>query len=522
MRSLLQVSAPYAPDPLTCFNAAVTGVARDPPAEAQGPAQPGRPQPDAAAGTRSRKAGMTEHPSTQQIDTERHGSGQSPAPDQPSPDGAAAGPSAVSHPLPAETPGEEPGARPKVTPASRDPQQWGRIGQDGTVYTYTAGGERSVGSWQAGPLEEGLAHFARRFDDLLTEAELLESRLTTGAGDPKQALSRVATLRAELVEPTVVGDLEGLAALLSHLERRADHALAGAKAARDKAKAHAVARKEALAEEAERIGAESTQWKAGGDRLRAILDEWKTIKGVDRKTDEALWRRFSKARDAFTRRRGAHFAELDRQRVSARQRKEELVTEAEELAESSEWGSTAGRFRTLMAEWKAAGRAPKEADEALWQRFRGAQDRFFQRRSATFSERDAEFEENAQRKEELVAAAERIDTRADIEAARAQLRDIQQRWEAVGKVPRERIRPLENRLRAVEERVRSAADAQWRRTDPEAEARVAQFRERVEQYEAQAAKARAAGDERRASQAKAQADQWREWLAAAEQAVAGR
>ncbi|MGH3794433.1 MAG: DUF349 domain-containing protein [Pseudonocardiaceae bacterium] len=461
---------------------------------------------------------MTEQPSTQQIDTEQPSTGQLSASEQSSPDAnpdtTAVEPS--DHPEPAA----EPAACPKVTQAGRDPRHWGRIDQDGTVYTLADDGERPVGSWQAGTPEEGLAHFARRFDDLLTEAELLESRLASGAGDPKQAIARVAALRAQLVEPTVIGDLAGLAGLLDHLQRHAEKALAGAKAAREKAKARAVARKEALAAEAEQIGAESAQWKAGGDRLRTILDEWKTIKGLDRKTDEALWRRFSRARDAFTRRRGAHFAELDRQRVGARHRKEELVIEAEELAESTDWGPTAGQFRTLMAEWKATGRAPKEADEALWQRFRAAQDRFFKRRTATFSERDAEFEQNAQRKEELVAAAERIDLSRDLEAGRAQLRDIQQRWEAVGKVPRERIKTLEARLRAVEERVRSAADTQWRRSDPEAEARVAQFRERVEQYDAQAAKARAAGDDRRASAAKAQADQWREWLAAAEQSVA--
>jgi len=423
----------------------------------------------------------------------------------------------TQYPIDAQQP-----TRPTVTQASRDPRRWGRIDEDGTVYTYAPHGEQVVGSWQAGPAEEGLAHFARRFDDLLTEAELLASRLASGAGDPKQALSRVRALRDELVAPAVLGDIAGLAALLDHLQRRAEDAQAAALAARDRAKAAALARKEALTQEAEQIGAESTQWKAGGDRLRAILDEWKTIKGVDRKTDEALWRRFSKARDAFTRRRGSHFAELDRQRIGARRRKEELVAESEELAESTDWGPAAARFRTLMAEWKAAGRAPKEADDALWQRFRAAQDHFFARRSATFSERDAEFEENAARKEELVAAAERIDPTGDIEAARAQLRGIQERWEAVGKVPRERIRGLEARLRAVEERIRAATDAQWRRSDPEAEARVAQFRERVEQYEAQAVKARAAGDDRRASAAQAQADQWREWLAAAEQAVASR
>lgn len=414
------------------------------------------------------------------------------------------------------------GLRPLVSRACRDPQRWGRIAADGTVYTHSADGERAVGSWQAGTTAEGLAHFARRFDDLLTEAELLESRLTSGVADPKQVLARVRTLRHELAEPTAVGDLVGFTAFLDHLQRHAEDSLAGAKTAREQARTRATARKEELAQEAERIGAESTQWKTGGDRLRTILDEWKTIKGVDRKIDEALWRRFSKARDAFARRRGAHFAELDRQRVGARSRKEELVVEAEALADSTDWGATASRFRTLMAEWKAAGRAPKEADDALWQRFRAAQERFFSNRSATFAGRDSELERNVTRKRELVAAAERIDPAGDLEAARAQLRGIQERWEGIGKVPRERVRELEARLRAVEDRIRTASNAQWRQIDPESEARVAQFRERVEQYEAQAAKARAAGDDRRASTAQAQADQWREWLAAAEQAVTSR
>ncbi|HET9255399.1 MAG TPA: DUF349 domain-containing protein, partial [Pseudonocardiaceae bacterium] len=418
--------------------------------------------------------------------------------------------------------GSPPGPPPAVTRACREPRRWGRIAPDGTVYTQTADGERPVGSWQAGPDEEGLAHFARRFDDLLTEAELLQARLSSGVGDPKQALSRIRTLCEELVEPTVIGDLAGLTALLDHLRRHAEGSLADAKAAREQARAAATARKEALAEEAERIGAESTQWKASGDRLREILDEWKTIKGADRKSDEALWRRFSKARDTFVRRRGAHFAELDRQRIGARNRKEELAVEAEKLASSTDWGPTASRFRNLMAEWKAAGRAPKEADDALWERFRTAQESFFSARTAAFAGRDSEFERNLARKEELLAAAERIDPRADVDAARAQLRDIQERWETVGKVPRDRIKELEARLRAVEEKVRAVGNAQWRGADSESGARVAQFRERVRQYEAQAAKARAAGDNRRASTAQAQADQWREWLAAAERAVTSR
>ncbi|RZQ59946.1 DUF349 domain-containing protein [Amycolatopsis suaedae] len=421
------------------------------------------------------------------------------------------------HPVPHAT-----GHGPQVPMAEPHPERWGRIDGEGTVYVRTDAGERAVGVWQAGTPEEGLLHYARRFDDLRTEVELLATRLASGTGDPKQALASATQLRDGLADASVVGDLKALAAKVTQVIELAERALVAAKQEKEEARAAAVQRKRELAEEAEKIAAESTQWKAAGDRLRTILDEWKTIKGVDRKTDDELWRRFSKAREAFNRRRGSHFAELDKQRAAAKSRKEELIAEAESLADSSDWGPTAGRYRELMSEWKAAGRAPKDSDDALWQRFRAAQDKFFSRRSAAFSERDAEFAENAAKKEELLAEAEKIDPAANLDAAKSHLRKLQEKWDEIGKVPRERMRDLDSRLKAVQDRVKSAEDTRWRRTDPEAQARAAQFRERVEQFEAQAAKARAAGDERRAKKADEQAAQWREWLDAAERAVADR
>jgi hypothetical protein len=408
-----------------------------------------------------------------------------------------------------------------VASASADPSRWGRVDDEGTVYLRVGDDERVVGSWQAGAPVEGLAHFARRFDDLLTEVELLAVRLVAGGGDPKQTLSAVRGLRGGLDTAAVVGDVTGLAARLDEVVGLAEEAVSAARTARDAQRGAAVARKEELAAEAETLAAEATHWKQAGDRFTAILDEWRTIRGIERKTDELLWKRFSKAREAFNRRRGSHFADLDRQRGASRARKEELAVEAEKLADSEDWGPTAARFRDLMTEWKGAGRAQKDTDDTLWQRFRVAQDTFFAHRSEVFAERDAEFVANGEAKKALLVEAERIDT-GDPTAARAALRGIQERWEEIGKVPREDIRTLEARLRAVEEKVREAGEQQWRRTDPEAEARVAQFRDRVTQFEAQAEKAEAAGDRRRAEQARGQAEQWREWLAAAEQAVAQR
>ncbi|MBM4488168.1 DUF349 domain-containing protein [Prescottella equi] len=405
------------------------------------------------------------------------------------------------------------------TAAPSNPSLFGRVDDDGTAWVKTADGERQIGSWQAGDAAEGLAHFGRRYDDLATEVALLEARLASGAGDPKKTRSAAEALAETLPTAAVIGDIDALSARLAAIVEGSEQAATQAKQEKDQSRQEQTARKEALAAEAEQLGNESTQWKAAGDRLREILDEWKTLRGLDRKTDDALWKRFSKAREAFNRRRGTHFAELDRERATAKTRKEELVAQAEALSGSTDWGPTAGAFRDLLAEWKAAGRAPRDADDALWRRFKEAQDVFFAARNAAASERDAEFAQNAVAKEELLASAGNIDPDKDIDAARAALRDLQEKWDAIGKVPRERMHDLESKLRAIEKRVREAADSEWRRTDPEALARAAQFRERVTQFEEQAAKATAAGKTKDAEKALAQAQQWREWAEAAEGAV---
>ncbi|MGW0020330.1 DUF349 domain-containing protein [Rhodococcus sp. NPDC003382] len=451
--------------------------------------------------------------------TRESGAVPAPAAPKPAPTPGAPRPGAEHTPKPHPVPSHVHAAAPAV-PAS-DPSLFGRVDEDGTAWVVTSEGERCIGSWQAGDAAEGLAHFGRRFDDLATEVAILESRLASGSGDAKKTRAAAEALAESLPTAAVIGDLDGLAARLATIVADSEKAATAARHEKEHQRAENTARKEALAAEAEKIGAESTQWKAAGDRLREILEEWKTIRGVDRKVDDALWRRYSKAREAFNRRRGAHFAELDRERAAAKARKEELVARAEALQDSTDWGATAAAFRDLLTEWKAAGRAPREADDQLWKRFKGAQDVFFAARNAASAERDAEFEENARAKEALLAAAS-IDPSGDIDVARAQLRELQDKWEQIGKVPRERMHDLESRLRAIEKRVHEAAESEWRRTDPEALARAAQFRERVRQFEEQAAKATAAGRAKDAEKALAQAQQWREWADAAEGAIGER
>ncbi len=378
---------------------------------------------------------------------------------------------------------------------------FGRIDDEGTVYVKTAAGERAVGSWHAGTPEEGLAHFARRYADIVTEVDLIEARLGTGAADPAHTISSLRRIRTSLDEAHVVGDLDGLSSRLDKLTAVAEQKAAEARAARDARPGRGAGPQDPLVEEAEQIAAESTQWKSAGDRMREILDEWKTIKGVDKRVDGELWKRYSAARDAFTRRRGTHFASLDAQRKQATGRKDELVAEAETLKESTEWTATANRLKELMAEWKAAPRAAKDVEQKLWERFRAAQDAFFAHRSEVFSARDAEQKVSLDRRHALLAEAEALDIDADPQAAQQRLREIQAQWHDSGRVSREVASGLDRRLRTVDDKVRNAMDSAWRRTTPDANPLLTQMREQVAEAEARLHRAEAAGDARRVKEA---------------------
>jgi hypothetical protein len=390
---------------------------------------------------------------------------------------------------------------------------WGRIAEDGTVYVRTPDeGERAVGSWQAGTPEEGLAHFVRRYDDLATEVTLLETRLASGAASASSTVVAATKLRASLPAANAVGDLASLDDRLGALLAAAEAKRGAERAAKEEAASKAVEAKRALVEEAEKL-AQSTQWKPAGDRLRALVEEWKEIKGVDRKVDTELWKRVSTARAEFGRRRGAHFATLDEQRKEAVAFKEKLVAEAEALAQSTEWTPTANRFKSLMAQWKSAARASKDADDALWQRFRAAQDTFFSRRTAAFEEREAEFRGNQEVREALLNEAEALDPDADLPAAQAKLRDIQAKWAAAGRAPRELAAEFDRRLDAVAERLRTASEDRWRESTVSSSPLVIRLRESVEKLEKKIDRAKQAGKAAEVAELEAQLATQREWLA---------
>lgn len=397
-----------------------------------------------------------------------------------------------------------------VVPASssEDPTAFGRVDDEGNVWVKENGGERQVGSYPDGVPDDPLALYTRRFEDLEAKVNLFEMRLPTLAA--REIEQTLTSLDEEVKEPAAVGNLDALRERVAKLHEAAKERKEEALAERAAAKAQALTDREAVVVEAESIAAqdpERTQWKNSGQRLRDLLDEWKALqrKGprLDRADEDALWKRFSSARTRFDRHRRQFFSALDARQAEVKRVKEALIEEATALQNSTEWGRTSAAYRDLMDRWKQAGRASRKEDDALWKRFREAQQVFFDARRANSEAVDSAYRENLKVKEALLEEAEALLPVENLEATIGKLRSIQDRWEEAGHVPRADMNRVENRMRAVEKAVRDAEEEQWRRTDPETKARaegmLGQLADSIAELEGDLAKAEADGNEKKAA-----------------------
>jgi hypothetical protein len=471
---------------------------------------------------------------------------QAPAPEPTSAPAPAPTPTPTPSPTPRPTPRPIPtpaavaAARPapasRVTPAGAptsapaDPTSFGRVDDEGTVWVRTADSERAVGSYPGASPQEALAYFARKYDEIVAQIDLFAQRLAAADMTPAETQSGVARLREAVREPNVVGDLAALSAMVESLAPVAAARRRAADESRSKAREEAKARRVALVEKAEQLATvppEKTQWRTDGQTMKELFEAWRTEqKGdgkLDRRSEDELWKRFSHARTAFDRKRRQYFAQLDEVQGEARSAKEKLVKEAEALQGSTDWGPTAQAYKRLMDRWREAGRANRKDDEALWQRFRAAQDTFFAARHAAQAEQDTEFAANLQVKLELLAQAEALLPVKDLASAKSALRDIQDRWESAGKVPRADLDQVERRMRAVEQSVRDADDRRWQSSNPEARARaqnaVDQLESAIADLESDLTKAREAGKAKRVAEAEASLSARREWLEQARKAL---
>jgi hypothetical protein len=405
-----------------------------------------------------------------------------------------------------------------VTSSAEHP--FGRVDETGTVYLREASGERVIGQYPDGTAEEALGYFERKYTDLAGQVTLLEQRAKRGAsaadiGKAVKALSEAVS------SANALGNLEALSTRLAALTETLG-ALNEQQSAEAKAQlAAAVEYRTAIVTEIEALAAEDpakAQWKQVTSTLDELFARWQKHQQegprLPRAEANELWKRFRDARTIIEQHRKAFFSELDNAHRDARTKKQQLVTAAEALAEKGADGVNA--YRDLLDEWKKAGRAGKRYDDSLWEKFKAAGDVLYGARSEIVAKDDEEFAGNLKLKLELLAEAEPLLAETDRTRAKEALTSIQRRWDEIGKVPRDQVKPIEDRLRKVEAAVRKLDEDFWQRNNPEKKARAeglaGQLHDAIEKLESEIAEARAAGDTRKAKELQESLDARKIWL----------
>ncbi|MGD8194762.1 DUF349 domain-containing protein [Herbiconiux sp. P18] len=401
-----------------------------------------------------------------------------------------------------------------------DQNPWGRVDDDGSVYVREAEGERLVGQYPDGTKEEALAYFERKYVDLAGQVTLLEQRAKRGA--PAADIAKtLASLTTSVASANAVGDLASLQKRLEALTSTVSE-ITEKQSAEDKALVEqAVLDRTAIVVDMETLAAHDpakAQWKNVTATIDELFARWQKHQQEGPRLPRAeageLWKRFREARTSLETQRKAFFSELDQVHRDARTRKQALVEQAEALAPRGVDGI--GAYRDLLAQWKSTGRAGKKYDDALWDKFKAAGDVLYSARSEVVARDDAEFGENLTAKLALLDEAEPLLKETDRLKAREALISIQRRWDEIGKVPRDQVKPVEERLRRVEAAVRKLDEDHWSRNNPEKKARseglASQLTDAIDKLQREIDDAKAAGDTKKVAELQESLDARKVWL----------
>ena len=168
--------------------------------------------------------------------------------------------------------------------------------------------------------------------------------------------------------------------------------------------------------------------------MRTLQERWKSVAAAPRSQAESLWTRFKAAQDQVYEKCKDFFAQQAAERQENLKKKEALCVRAEALADSTDWVRTAEAIKQLQAEWKTIGPVTRGHEKSVWERFRGACDRFFTRRQEDLKERKHEWSDNLAKKEALIAEAEQLAQSTEWDKAASRIKQLQVEWKKIGPV----------------------------------------------------------------------------------------
>jgi len=398
--------------------------------------------------------------------------------------------------------------------------KFSRVDESGNFYLTDNGVERLIGSQPAMTQEEALAFYVKRFDDLEASVRLLEQRLKAKA-DAKSIQKSAQKLLTDLESPAAVGDLQALRERATAVLGGLGDLLAEAAAKQVELSQEAIAARETIVLAAEKIAAKDplkVNYKTTTAEMLALFTSWQALQKnsakVSKSKADELWQRFSKARNAFDSNKRTYFATQDSLVKASKNAKSDLVAKAEALVASGAESTVA--YRDLLATWKALPKTKTKADDTLWAKFKAAGDAIYAAKSEKLAKDDIEFSANLKVKLEILEEAEKIDPTQNLNEAKAAMQRIQAKWEKAGKVPRDSIKGIESRLKAVEDKIKGVETEIWRKTDPATIDRTnsvrTQLDKAIQKLEAELEAAKTSGDAAKIASAAEALDMKKAWL----------
>ena len=396
----------------------------------------------------------------------------------------------------------------------------GRVDEENNVYVFDNGSERKVGQYPGVTRDEALAYFERKFQELESNVRILEQRVKNKA-DAISIAKAAQKLTVDLVEPAAVGNLQDLRERVANITPNIEQLKKDKAEASEKVTKEAIKIRTEIATKAQALAnkdPQKTQWKIASKQMTELFEQWqqsqKSAPKVPRKESEQIWKQFSQARTKFEANKRAFFSALTAESKNVRAKKTALVAQAEAL--DAKGSDSSMDYRKLLDQWKLSGRSQGSQDDALWERFKTAGDNIYARKKESLAKESVEFQANYEAKIAVITEAEKLDPSINLAEAKKQLLSLQAKYEKAGKVPKDKIKETDTRMKTVEKKFKDFEQEQWRASDPAAIERtnsvISQLLESIEKLEKELVGAEASNDPSRIAKAKEALQARQSWL----------
>ena len=176
-------------------------------------------------------------------------------------------------------------------------------------------------------------------------------------------------------------------------------------------------------------------WDDATKQIIELQNEWKKLGFAARKVNNALFARFRAKCDEFFGQKAAFFKQMKEQMASNLAKKVALCEKAEALKDSTDWKATSEALVALQKEWKTVGPVVKKQSDAVWKRFVGACDYFFEQKNKLSVNVRQEERNNLKAKKGIIAAINEQLASENEEEAIKKIRELMKQWQEVGHVP---------------------------------------------------------------------------------------